>query len=544
MAAITHTLGRRLLALFLGTALCAEGATRIGSDELALRIDAELAALWERQGIEPAPPADDAEFLRRVHLDLVGKLPSVGVVRDFLVAAEATTTTDADRRRVVEDLLGRGAFAAHWSHIWKEMLLEGAENNFAVRAATPAMEDWLRLRFAAGVAYDRLVRQLVSLSLDETQPQGLGRARQGGAPSPRAFFEANERQPEQLAASTSRIFLGVQVQCAQCHDHPFTDWTQHDFWSYAAFFSAPSSATQQVDPAGLVREAAAATIRIPQSEQVVQAAFLGGGNPDWQSGVAPRTTLAAWMTGAENPYFAPAAVNRIWHQFFGRGLVHPVDDLDPSNPPLAPELFALLVEQFVANDYEVRYLVRAITATRAYQLSSRVGSSSAATEADLQRAANHFARMPLRRMTAIQLWQSWQQATGWQEETPTAEPSVLSGGTTRERFLRTFADRSVPPTESSTSILQALALMNGELTRQATDLETSHTLQSVVEAPFWDTRGSVETLFLATLSRYPDAEETAALVTYIDRQPANRQGAALADLFWALLNSAEFVVVH
>ncbi len=210
-------------------------------------------------------------------------------------------------------------------------------------------------------------------------------------PTPAAFFQANEQKPEQIAASTTRIFLGVQVQCAQCHDHPFSHWTRREFWSLAAFFDAAAqpNAPKPAKP----KSGSANAILIPETEIVVEPAFLDGSQPDWASGSTKREMLSRWMTQTDNPFFARAAVNRLWDHFLGRGFVHPVDDLDKANPPSHPELLDELARQFALHRYDLNYLIRAITATRAYQL-----SSSGGTPGDDQ--LSQFARMPLRRMTS------------------------------------------------------------------------------------------------------------------------------------------------
>jgi hypothetical protein len=249
--------------------------------------------------------------------------------------------------------------------------------------------------------------------------------------------------------------------------------------------------------------------------------------------------LSRWMTRRDNPFFARAAVNRLWDHFFGRGFVSPVDDLDRSNPPVLPELFDLVAGQFVEHQFDLNYLIRAITATRAYQLSSR---GAAPREDDPQ----WFARMALRRLSADQLFDSIVQATGLRdasrqprEGAPGIAPSI------RAEFQAKFADQSASRSEAETSILQALSLMNGKLVADATDLESSETLVAVVESPFLDTAGRMEVLFLSTLCRRPEPEELSALSTYVAQTSADRgPKTALADIFWALLNSAEFVFNH
>ncbi len=501
--------------------------------QLTAFIDQALEAAWARDKVEPAPPADDAEFLRRAHLDIVGKIPAVAELHEFL----ADTSVDK-RARAVSDLLGRGAHAQHFANTWRGLMLAGAAENIEAQIATPQFETWLRLRFAINMPYDRLVTELLTAPVDAAPQANTPNNQRRFIPSPAAFYQANEQKREQIAASTTRIFLGVQVQCAQCHDHPFAHWTRREFWSLAAFFDPPANGqnAQTAKPPGGGPNA----ILIPETEIVVEPAFLDGSRPDWSAGGAKRELLSSWIARAENPYFARAAVNRLWDHFLGRGFVHPVDDLDKANPPSHPELLDELSRQFAAHHFDLNYLIRAITATRAYQLSSR---ATTVGEDDLAR----FARMPLRRMTADQLFASIVQATGFREERRATQRGVVLPDTTSAaaEFRNRFADQSVPRTEAETSILQALALMNGKLVSDATDLSKSETLVAVAESPFLSTADRVESLFLATLSRKPQVEELSQMVEYVDGGGAEKDSKrALADVFWALLNSAEFALNH
>jgi hypothetical protein len=503
-------------------------ASLLSVDELTSLVDSTLAAAWSRDNVEPAPPADDAEFLRRVYLDTIGKIPSVAEVERFLDDASPDK-----RPRVVDELLRRGAHAQHFANTWRGLMLAGAAENVESQINTPQLETWLRLRFAAGKPYDRLVSELLTAPVEAPQQAATMRSFE---PSPVAFFQANEQKREMIAASTTRIFLGVQVQCAQCHDHPFSHWTQRDFWSLAAFFDASPGEPGAARPPGGSPNA----ILIPETGTLVEPAFLDGSAPDWQSKLNKREVLSRWLTGRDNPFFARAAVNRLWDHFLGRGFVHPVDDLDKTNPPSHPELLDAMAEQFAAHDFDLKYLIRAITATRAYQLSSRAASVG---EDDLPR----FARMPLRRMTADQLFASIVQATGYREKRRAAQRGVVLPdlANAAAEFRNRFSDQSVPRTEAETSILQALTLMNGGLVSDAVDLEKSETLVAVADAPFLSSFERVETLVMATLSRRPTPEESSRFVDYVERGGAAKNPKqALADVFWALLNSAEFALNH
>jgi hypothetical protein len=244
------------------------------------------------------------------------------------------------------------------------------------------------------------------------------------------------------------------------------------------------------------------------------------------------------MTAPGNPYFARAAANRVWAQFFGTGLVDPVDDLGPENVPSHPELLDTLAREFTAHGFDLKFLMRAITASRAYQLSS-------AGYAPSQDDARLFARMPIRGMSPEQLYETLVQAAGLRRESAQPAPFLRGTDSPRAEFLDKFASRDEKPTEHQTSILQVLTLMNGRLMADATSLKRGGTLPAVAESYFLDTPAKVEALYLAALTRRPRPEELDRLVPYIDRGGPNlNPKEALADVFWAILNSAEFTLIH
>ncbi len=531
----------------------------VDATALAALIDRELARRWNAEGIVPAPPADDAEFLRRVSLDIVGKIPRDSEVRAFL-----DDRGPDKRRRLVEQLLDRGSYATHFANAWRELLLPGANNNLETRGLAPPFEAWLKIRFSTDTPYDRWVTELLTSAV-AAEADGNPLARRATVPSPLAFYQFNERKPESLAANTSRVFLGTQVQCAQCHDHPFARWKRQEFWAMAAFFgtTAPADAAETSDTAGTTVEekevvegatnetpsaspaagspksisAAGLSIKIPETDTVVEAKFLDGTSPTWRPGDDPRRELTRWITGHDNPYFARAAVNRIWEHFFGRGLVDPVDDMDERNPPSHPDLFAELARQFVHHGYDFKYLIRAITSSRAYQLTSRTDSGGSDDP-------QTFARMPLRRMTPEQLYDSLGEATGYRDTTQRQQGAVFGVETGRAAFQAKFADASARRSEAQTSILQALALMNGTFVADATSLERSETLAAIADLRLLDMPARLDALFMASLNRPCEPGEAEQFVAYVQEAGPEGEKAALAYVFWALLNSAEFIMNH
>ncbi len=506
------------LFVLLPFARAAEKSSGLLDEEaLAKRIDHHLLEHMAQKGVPPAPLTDEAEFLRRVYLDLAGCIPSIIDARDFL------DDTRPNKRRIWVDMILDGkkpsrkpdAFNQHFANIYRAWFLARVNNDQGA-ALAPTLESWLRERFKTNVPYDHLVRELITSSADNNN----------------VFFQINENKPENLAASASRLFLGIKLECAQCHDdRSGGNWAQEQFWSFAAFFSDGNSA----GPTGQPGKA----IAIPGKKKTVPARFLDDSAPNWKSNAKPRTVLADWLVSGRNPYFARAAVNRLWAYLFGAGLTDPIDEQGEHNPPSHPELLDLLAEQFIAHNFDLKYLVRALVATQAYQRSS-VASHPGQDDARL------FARMVVRGLSAEQLFDSLGEATEYQDSSPPlmnrfADPESLSP---RQKFLSRFAHQD-KPTEAPTSILQALYLMNSSFVTDRTSLEQNKTLATIADAAKTDTSRRIETLFLVVLSRKPAAAESKRFVAYVDRGgPTGDHRKALADVFWALLNSAEFRLNH
>jgi hypothetical protein len=487
---------------------------------LTARIDSVLADRWAAAKVRPAAVADDGEFLRRVSLDLIGKIPTAAEARDFL-----DDPSPDKRLALVERLLDSPAYTTRATEIWRRLLLPEADTEDTARQVAGNFEAWLRKKVIEEASYDRIVREILTAKLDgrnADSPTG------GLTPSPAAYYLAKERKPENLAAGVSRVFLGVRLECAQCHNHPFASWKKEQFWSLAAFFAD----LPQVSDDGVVMRRDRATkpvreITIPGSKKVVAATHLDGSTPEWRPRAETRQILAEWVTAPDNPYFARAIVNRIWARFFGVGLVEPVDDIDGETDPALGELLNELAGQFRAHGYNLKYLIRVLTATRAYNLSS----SSAANQAES--ASPMFASMPVRGLSPGQLFDSLTQAT------------ASEAMDARARFLELFANTHNRPVDAETTIVQALTMMNGSYIDGATNPETSRVLGAIVKAPFLDTPGRVETLYLATLTRRPKPDELAFLVKYVERRKtADEQAKAFADIFWAILNGPEFHLNH
>lgn len=539
--------GKAFMALGLGLALI--GAPAKGAEppdpalELAAKIDKAISAGWQKHQVKAAPPTDDAAFLRRAYLHLAGRIPSVSETRAFLADQRPNK-----RHRVIRDLLEGARYVSHFTTVWSRWMIPEADANVQARFLVPGFEGWLREKLRANTPYDRIAIELLTTSTGAQGPQAGFISGMSGGPSPSAYYLAKEMKAENLAASTARLFLGIRLECAQCHHHPFADWKREQFWSYAAFFSGIRGQMQGDFVAPMPEQQKTRKIAIPNTDKTVPARFPDGKEPAWKEEKTTRQTLADWMVAKDNPYFARAAVNRMWDYFFGVGLIEPFDEMAGVDAkPSHPELLDQLARSFIEQKYDLKFLIRAITSSHTYQLSSlRTDPSQADTR--------QFARFPARGLTAEQLYDSVSRATGYQEGGGAPQGFVVfgDGRSARQEFITRFHEQSAKATESQTSILQALALMNGKLIDSATSLDRSETLLAITDNPFMTREERIETLYLAALSRFPRAKELDRMKRFLDEaikeskeaEREKREKQAYADIFWTLLNGSEFVLNH
>ncbi len=503
-------------------------------EETARQIDQIFAESWQAQQVTPAPLADDSEFLRRVWLDLAGRIPSISEARQFLSDSNAKKRTE-----LVEQLLDSPTYVRHFTIVWRKAIIPQASEQVQFRGLIPGFDAWLWQHIAENSPYDQLVREIITTPVRGAAQNGV----LNSASSPEAFFLSRELRPENLAAGTSRAFLGVRLDCAQCHDHPFDKWKQAQFWNLAAFYAGFGREGDTPDSTPLMQaggeRSGIRTIQIPGTEKMVPAVFLTGKQPEWAAeSVSSRDVLAQWVTDRNNPYFARMAANRMWAQFFGQGIVQPIDDFSDNNPPSHPEVLELLAEQLVAHDYDLKFLIRTITATRVYQTASQQTDPGQSDPA-------HFARSALRGLTPEQFFDSLAEAVGFYQPYRSGNPFVLDDSSARTRYLELYRDEAESPLQRETTILQALAMMNGEFVDNATSIERSRTLRAVADFPLMNDEQKLETLFLATLSRPPSSKEHQQFYNYLSSGGATgEKNTALSDIFWVLLNSSEFLLNH
>ncbi len=521
-------------ALLIASASCwAEKVARspaAGAEQLAALIDRRIEAGWAEHSLSPSPPADEATFLRRVSLDLVGRIASVAETRQFLREDSAEK-----RRQLVRRLVHSPEHARHMARFWRRLWIPEADTQ-TFEELVALLEPWLVDRLVAGERYDHLVRDLLMASAGlRGESAGSG----GGLRAPPVFAAASSNSPANLAANTTRAFLGVNLGCAQCHDHPDGRWTREQFWQTAAFFAPP-----EVDPSN--RDAPSPPrLAIGDSGRVVEAVFLGGRIPRWSQDLerdSGRRELARWMIEPGNRYFARNGVNRLWAKFFGRGLVQPEDDLSAADTAAHARLLDELADAFTASGFDLRLLTEAIVLSRPYQLASReTGGGGGAGDADW------FAAMPVRGLTGEQLYDSLRTAAGFSAERVDLQPERARRE--RESFAERFA--VADPMMAERSIAQTLTLFNGQPVSRFTSPQQSPLLVALLDAPFLDSETRLETLFLAALNRPPGPAERARLLDYLkQRTSADAESIAdaksiveaerYADLLWVLFNSSEF----
>ena len=484
------------------------------------RIDEIINARLKAEGLEPAARSSDGEFLRRVGLDLVGAIPRVADVRAF-----AADDRPDKRARMIDRLLDSPAHATHLANTFRHIMLPGSTDIEQINNVV-GVQNWLRQRFVENVRYDNLVSELLV-------------ATAGDDAGPALYYTSLELAPEKLAGSTARIFLGLQIECAQCHDHPFDSWKQDEFWGYAAFFARLRRPDMNVPGMRMALvDLNEGEVKHPKTDAVVPPRYPSGGTPAADELGTRRQQLAIWMASRDNPYLPRAAVNRGWSILFGRGIVEPVDELGPQNPPRHPEFMDELTKYFTKSGFDLKELLRTLANTEAYQRTSQ-------WQGEKPPAAELYACAAVKTLTAEQLYESVNRVLnrrgqgmmpGANVQSPLLDPQ-------RQAFIAKMQTAGRSPLEYQAGVLQALTLLNGSDLAEATDPQKSPLLGSL-EAPFLGDDERLALLFLATLSRSPTEEE----LTLCRKQLASRSDSDKAkgwsDILWAVLNSAEFALNH
>ena len=484
--------------------------------------------VWDKLrslGLTPSAPATDATFHRRMFLDVIGRLPTPDETRAYLADADPTK-----RDVLIDRLLARPEYADFWAGKWADLL---RPNPYHVGIkATLNYDAWIRDQFRRNRPYDEFVQELLTAS---------GSTFRDGA----AVFYRNRRDPAEIAPMVSQLFLGVRLDCAKCHQHPSEKWGQRDFYGFAAFFarvgrkgqgiSAPISGGEEV-----IYPGSSGAVKHPLTDEPLPPTPLLGTPVEVTADTDPRRVLADWVTGPGNPYFAKVIVNRVWADLMGRGLVEPVDDLRDTNPPTNPALIDALAADFRASGHDLKKLIRRITTSHVYGLSS---IPTGRNVGDTRNYSRHYRRRP----RAEVLLDAVSDVTGVPERFDAVPPGSRAVEAWTVRFDSKFLDsfgrpdpNQDPPCErtAETTVVQALHLMN------APGLNAKITADAGRAAKLAAGKGSaadiVDELYLAVYGRFPTADESAACVARFAKPKADRR-AATEDLMWALVNSPEFL---
>jgi Protein of unknown function (DUF1549)/Protein of unknown function (DUF1553) len=482
-------------------------------------IDAIVDTKLKKLKIVPSGPADDAEFLRRVSLDLIGTPPTPDEVHSFLADARPNR-----RRAVVERLLERPEYADYWALKWSDVLR--VDRQALGSPAAYAYYRWIRQAFAENRPFDRLARELI------TADGPL-------AEVPAAAFYKAVPKPGEAATTLSQAFLGVRVACAECHHHPFDRWGQADYYGMAAFF-APVG-VRKIGTAEVVTAHGESMTKHLRTGEIIVATALGG-KPVATAKGDQREALATWMTAPDNPFFARTLVNRLWAHFLGRGLVEPVDDVRTTNPPTNPELLDALATSFVESKYDVKAIIRLICASRVYQTSTIPNETNS-------RDDQNYSRMVFKRPDAEVLLDMVTLATGVPEKFDGFPPGTraiqLWDSKLRHYFLKQFGrpvrasacecERNAEP-----SIAQVLHLLNSDFVQDRLRRDDGTIARLCRDQPA-DGR-AVEELWLTFLGRPPRFPEVTRATDHLKKSKSRREG--FEDLAWALLNTKEFQFNH
>jgi len=471
--------------------------------------------------MDPSGRCSDEEFIRRVYVDLVGLLPSEEEYVAFMASAEPDK-----RDKLIDELIGRKEFTEIWVSKWAEWLMMRS-NNAVTYKSILLYYSWLSEQISNNVPLDQMVRSILGAS--------------GGTfKNPPANFYQLEQDRLKVAENVAQVFMGMRTQCAQCHNHPFDRWTQDDYYSFAAFFSQIGRKGGEDYRELIVFNSGGGEVNHPVNGRVMPPVFLGGGPAD-TAGKDRRVVLADWLASPKNPYFAQNFANRVWHHFFGIGIIEQIDDIRISNPAANAPLLAELSKRLTESNYDFKGLVRDICRSEAYQRSTQTNPSNELDE-------RNFARQTLRRIKAESMLDIISTVTNTKDKfrgLPVGSRATqIADGATTDYFLTTFG-RATRETACSCEVKmeptlsQALHLLNGETTNAK--------IQQGGLIAQWQTAGVtppqiVEKLYIRCFSRKPTAEEQAALAPlFAEGQDVKR---SLDDTFWALLNSREFLFNH
>jgi hypothetical protein len=517
-------------------------------------INKQIRQVWTDNGLTPSAPATDGEWCRRVYLDVLGRIPSVQELRDFVNSKEPDKKSKLVSKLLYDDAYTED-YARNWTTIWTNILIGrngGLEDRSLI--SRPGMQKYLRDSFARNKTYDKMVYELV------TATGGTAPGAQDYNGAANFLVMKLDEDAAQATAMTSKIFLGLQVQCTQCHNHPFNEWKQETFWQFNAFFRQTRALRQFVpgtndissaelrnqDFAGQTNQPDEAIIFYELRNGELESAFpvFVDGQETSKSGYLEdcdrRTELGKMIVGST--YMDKTIANRMWQHFLGYGFTKPIDDLGPHNAPSHPALLDYLGEEVRKNSFNLKELIRWIALSEAYSLSSVVTAKNKADDPLLGETPK-FTHFYLRQMRAEELYESLLVATQAHKQRGTYEEQEKLKADWLGQFTLAFGtDEGDESTTFNGTIPQALMMMNGDLVNKAINADKG-SFVNVVAASNLKPGDKIEYLFESALSRKPRSEEVGIANKLLVARKGDGAG-AMQDIFWVILNTNEFILQH
>jgi hypothetical protein len=508
-------------------------------------LDRYINVVLKREGIQPSKMSEDAEFLRRVHLDLTGKIPTPEEVLDFLKDGSSNK-----RQSKIEQLLISDVYLDYWTELWVNWLIGRRGDRDTHRIG---LTPWVREALTNNIPYNQFVQELITAD---------GELRENGAGN---YILRYGHSPTFLTSHASRLFLGLPMQCAECHDHKTEMWTQADYYGIAAFFTGIKSERKgnidTVDMIGnkmtirnfLITNQPAETIWVERLEKQVGPHFLDG-SAYKGSLLKKREVLAQWMTDKSNLYFSQTIVNRIWKHFMGRAFVEPVDGFGEENPPTHPELLKWLAKDFVIHGYDLQHLMRTLLNSETYQRTSQTNESN-------KNDQRYYSHAYLKPLSAEQFFYSMLQATDFerlqevrmeglnQRRSQNRENMLRQLERMKREHLKKFLflldNGEMEEIEAfNGTIPQALMMINGDMVNDSASHEEYGSFVNYVLGKWREPMERMEYIYLNVLSRFPTSKEKTFFRRYLERSLYRNKDLAYEDLYWVLLNSAEFSLNH
>lgn len=537
----THWMTYRNWMLFLAFAFLVVSCTAVPTmtpkniyiPSSSKHLDRHIDAVLKREGITPSKQTNDAAFLRRIHLDMTGVIPTPEQVSEFL-----DDSSPNKRSRKIDELIKSQQSIEYWTGIWTNWLIGRRGDGDDRRVG---LENWVKKSLRTNMPYNIFVNELVTAN---------GELRDNGAGN---YVLRYDRSPVLLTSHTSRLFLGLPMQCAECHDHKTESWLQKDFYGVAAFFTGIQSEQKgMLEEINMIGEKEEMdnflitnnpkqdkAIYVDSMKESVPPQFLDGTEYKGEL-TKKREALAEWMTAKSNPYFSKAIVNRIWKHFMGRGFVEPVDGFGEEYPATNPELLAWLAEDFVIHGYDLQHLMRIILHSRAYQRSSETNESNKDDEI-------YYSHAYMKPLTAEQFFSSMLQATvlGRMQKSKTPIQLKRMKRNYLNQYLFLLDNGEMEEIEAfNGTVPKALMMINGSLVNDSANYKARDSFIRYVLDNWRETIDRVQFIYLTVLSRKPTGQEQTFFQRYLERSLYRSKDLAYEDLYWVLLNSAEFAHNH